>query len=58
MNNSKQLTNAEKSEKLYEAMQILMELNRTDLAFELRVVCDSKLRDWKTWRTESTIEAN
>ena len=54
MNDTKQLTYAEKSEKLYEAMRILMELGRTDLAFELRVVCDSKLRDWQTRLTESS----
>ena len=40
-------------EKLFEAIEILMELDEKELAFQLRVISDQKLRDWNQSRTKA-----
>jgi len=44
----------EQSEKLFEAIKILMELGEKDLAFQLRVAHDTHLRlEWKGSKFDS-----
>ena len=38
------------AEKIFEAIGILMELGEKELAFQLRVISDHKLRDWNQCR--------